>query len=559
MYRSIKKYLFALLLTLVGFCCTKNGYTQINTYALVDTFQIRIGQPKNLTQLHNLIGQLSEQNNLDNEKYLFLRLDLAFLLHKYGAPEHSVRIFKEIGENPALYLPYKKGSWYHRNIANHYLANDQFKQAIKHHKQALKERLKESNEPGTQAFIINDLGITYYRSGNLNKAYNTFKHASNIIQEERSDDKNFLARIQDNLGIIYLDWGMPDSAQRLFTLNKTYVNPEQVHKIIQADIRIASCYVQKRQFDLAEQILNQALLETNAIEQHRMNLYTLLLDNYLDLAIARRDIRLQAIVLRRSLEYQKRMDEINQEVSTSFLKQMEQILSKTWALKLEAKESELKEERALTALSIQKERVTYQRYLILVLAVLSITIILAIYFSARSRKFAAKITIDELNKRVIATKLENEQLKSKRLNEHLDQKKQDLVDASLEINRRQKWLEGLQDRLESDLGHINESRHIRTIINDLKMQIVTDEKKQVFFSQIEVVNRNFYKKLRETFPKITSKELELCGLLRLNMSNKEIALYRSVAPDSIKTARKRLRKKLQLQSDVDIRSFLQNI
>ena len=51
-------------------------------------------------------------------------------------------------------------------------------------------------------------------------------------------------------------------------------------------------------------------------------------------------------------------------------------------------------------------------------------------------------------------------------------------------------------------------------------------------------------------------EIILCGLLRLNLQNKEIAILRGVSEDAIKMARYRLSKKMNLETEKEVAVFL---
>ncbi|TVQ74787.1 MAG: hypothetical protein EA363_01275 [Balneolaceae bacterium] len=58
------------------------------------------------------------------------------------------------------------------------------------------------------------------------------------------------------------------------------------------------------------------------------------------------------------------------------------------------------------------------------------------------------------------------------------------------------------------------------------------------------------------FPGCHCTELRLCALLRLNLSSKEIASLLGISPSSVKIARYRLRKKLQLNTEESLTGYL---
>lgn len=70
---------------------------------------------------------------------------------------------------------------------------------------------------------------------------------------------------------------------------------------------------------------------------------------------------------------------------------------------------------------------------------------------------------------------------------------------------------------------------------------------------------NFYSKLNNAAPDLTANEKRLCAFIRMNMTVKEISILTLQTPDSIRKARMRLRKKLNLSKNNDINNQLINI
>ena len=94
------------------------------------------------------------------------------------------------------------------------------------------------------------------------------------------------------------------------------------------------------------------------------------------------------------------------------------------------------------------------------------------------------------------------------------------------------------------------------VIRDLKSLVSTETKKDfdVHFVQM---NPDFYQKLLADYPKLTQNELRLCAFIKSNLSIKEIAALNGISADSVKTARKRLRKSLNLTGeDMSLLEFL---
>lgn len=69
----------------------------------------------------------------------------------------------------------------------------------------------------------------------------------------------------------------------------------------------------------------------------------------------------------------------------------------------------------------------------------------------------------------------------------------------------------------------------------------------------------FTRKILKLHPDLTPTELELCKMARLGLSIKELAALMFVTPESMRVSRSRLRKKLGLESEQNLQSYLSAI
>ena len=87
-----------------------------------------------------------------------------------------------------------------------------------------------------------------------------------------------------------------------------------------------------------------------------------------------------------------------------------------------------------------------------------------------------------------------------------------------------------------------------------------DEIWDEFEVRFRQVHSGFYDRLLLKFPDLSSNELKLCALLKLNLSTKEICELTGQRPASLDVARSRLRKKLgMISSQTNLVSFLAQI
>ncbi|MEN9337239.1 MAG: hypothetical protein RLZZ500_2226 [Bacteroidota bacterium] len=93
----------------------------------------------------------------------------------------------------------------------------------------------------------------------------------------------------------------------------------------------------------------------------------------------------------------------------------------------------------------------------------------------------------------------------------------------------------------------------------VQQQSIQDRVWNDYDAVLEHANRHFYERLNQRFPEISANDLKLCALTKMNLSIKEMAAILNISPDSVKTARHRLRKKLQLQTEDNLTDFLLNL
>ena len=129
-----------------------------------------------------------------------------------------------------------------------------------------------------------------------------------------------------------------------------------------------------------------------------------------------------------------------------------------------------------------------------------------------------------------------------------------MTNLALDINQKNEFANQLVQRLEAIEGL--DAKHRKTALNEL-IKFVNNQlqiKKELTFLQknITQVNQAFYKKLEAKFDNLTANDKYLSGLIRLNLSNKDIATIRDISLSSAKMGRYRLRKKLGLTPETDI-------
>ena len=93
--------------------------------------------------------------------------------------------------------------------------------------------------------------------------------------------------------------------------------------------------------------------------------------------------------------------------------------------------------------------------------------------------------------------------------------------------------------------------HLRKII-----QIITESKFETIGENVEQLDKAFDEKIRTLYPTLTKSEREVCALMRMNLSLKEVMTIRNVSLASIKSTRYRIRKKMGLKREQELEQVI---
>jgi DNA-binding CsgD family transcriptional regulator len=82
------------------------------------------------------------------------------------------------------------------------------------------------------------------------------------------------------------------------------------------------------------------------------------------------------------------------------------------------------------------------------------------------------------------------------------------------------------------------------------------EEWQNVMKNLKLSQEGFFRKLKSKYPSLTPNDLRLCSYLRMNFTTKEIANLTNISSRAVEIGRYRLRRKLNLNHDVNLTEFL---
>jgi len=144
----------------------------------------------------------------------------------------------------------------------------------------------------------------------------------------------------------------------------------------------------------------------------------------------------------------------------------------------------------------------------------------------------------------------------------LKEKKQKQVAAdALYLNQKNSMLSEIEGVLLKTLSgnkyHSSGSdfRKIFEIINSYKQ---LDRDWKMLIANFEEVHPGFFSRLKRTHPQLSSGDIKHCACIKMNFGTKEIARFFNIKAPSVQIARVRLKKKMDLSDEADLRSYILN-
>ncbi|MFN0013377.1 MAG: tetratricopeptide repeat protein [Saprospiraceae bacterium] len=413
----------------------------------------------------------------------------------------------------------------------------QFKQAANLFEQA-KDTLR-------MAECLEQTGATYSHLSNFDQAQKYYRIALPLL--EKYGNKRQLRVAFGNFGNVLLYQNRPAAAilyfEKALKINRNLGDRE---KEAQDLSDLANAYGHLKKFDKAIELYRQAV--RIAEEQ---NLPAVLYLTYADLAETCEDMGDYQSAYSNFKKYHQLRDSI---VGAETQEKIEGI-----KILYETKEKERALQKSRAELVKSKEVVNYQNVIILLAIIcLALAAAMALKFLKDRDK---NILLHDAQQKVLQQELKLKAMEQAKLESQLVSNKKDLTDFAFDIARKNDFAESLLLKIESLIAQKDESsqKALRMLQNFILTHNLLNQERAVFQEKFHEVGHDFFQKLNTRFGDLSQSEKEICGFIRLNLSNKEIAAMKSISPNSAKIARYRLRKRLGLDAEEDIVAFLKGL
>jgi ligand-binding sensor domain-containing protein/DNA-binding CsgD family transcriptional regulator len=150
-------------------------------------------------------------------------------------------------------------------------------------------------------------------------------------------------------------------------------------------------------------------------------------------------------------------------------------------------------------------------------------------------------------------------LRNEKLEADLNFKNTELASSAMHLVKKGELL----TKIKTELNQITKKIDNEYAITELKKMIKTlgedeqlDEEWEYFTKHFDKVHSNFIVSLKMIHPNISNNEIKLCAYLRMNLTTKEIAQLMNISVRGVEISRYRLRKKLNLATEVNLFNYL---
>lgn len=430
-----------------------------------------------------------------------------------------------------------------RSIGKIYKFWGKYHSAIDHFIDAL--RIYEAlNDKKNICSIQLDLGNAYSNI-DIEKALNYYDQT--LQSAKLIEDTTYIVYSLNNIGDVYKNIDENAKALKYLQLsldaNKTYNEPRGKSAALS---NIGQIHIKEGNYKKALEYLNKAQV---IAEEH--NFTEFIIENKMELSKAYEKMG----IYKKSIELYK--EYVNIKDSIYNVEKQNQILE------LEAQYESNRKDKEIELWEHKDKISKFQLHATLTGLLIFLIFGFLIYRTQKNRIKQDK-ELMEKNKLIheAQKKLTEAEKKEKTLlKEELESKKSELINFALHIIHKNELIQDIKSCLRK-VKSSDKQEQMRTyndLILKLNQNLKTSNELQEFQIHVEKVNHEYFYQLQQKFPELTDNEKRLSALLRLNLSSKEIATLNNISVKAVEMGRYRLRKKLDLDQNISLSKFLQNL
>ncbi len=442
----------------------------------------------------------------------------------------------------------------------------QLDKALENWKKSL-QIAKKINNYESAAIVCSNMFSAYkglYEKQNqkfyLDSALSILNQGYQIVKNHTIEYQTVLPAILSNLGDLHFMLGNNLKAIEYLQESITLATPIHYDDVLcESNGILGEIFVQQKKMDSAEHYLIKALeIAKKANVEILVNTY----ERLYKFSIAKGDYK-------QAFDYQTLY--IGAKDSLYNIQKTEAVNNLQMRYETEKKEQRIN--------SLQKEN-TFRRRTNVALILLSVFLIVILSLIYRNFKLNKKIfsqkeklleeekektllqsKIEEKAKEDALLKLQFQEQEQKRLQQEIDFKHRELTANMLQIEQKNELLTDLKSQLKNiENNNKDLNLNLKNTYQLIENSIEIDEDIEKFIKHFEQVHPDFFAKLQQASPaRLSQLDMKYCAYMRMQLNTKEIAQMLNIEPKSIRMARYRLKKKLNLSEETDLIGFISQL
>jgi PAS domain S-box-containing protein len=140
-----------------------------------------------------------------------------------------------------------------------------------------------------------------------------------------------------------------------------------------------------------------------------------------------------------------------------------------------------------------------------------------------------------------------------------EKKKKQVAADALYISQKNTILSEIESNLSKTLTGTRLkpfSKEFDKIFDAINSYKQFDKDWNMFIATFEEVHPGFFRRLKNTHPSLSLNDIRHCACIKMNLGTKEIARFFNIKAPSVQISRVRLKKKMGLPEDEDLRSYI---
>lgn len=431
-----------------------------------------------------------------------------------------------------------------QKLANTYLAQENFEFAADLYKECLPEFLAIGMEKNYYLTLVN-LGESYIRLERFAEARTALQEASEGL--EKFGDKELIGISYSKVANIEERTGQTDKAEVSYSKALDNLIATGSVRIVRIGGEYMNMLNENNRYYDALKVLNRieplgkydiANIEDRMVYQiAKADTYAHTSNEKLGNEAFKKAIFIMDTL--RATGTQEAVKEIQAQFQTE--------LQREKNLALEAKNEVLQQ-------SLETDRI------LLVLYIIIIAVLLILIFSfLRSYRLKSRLQEEELmrietERNLIKQQHMHEQELTNAQREIIEEKQRELTSSALRMANYQDSINEIIEKCETNSYNST---------NDIKKELIGASRQKDYWKQFETrfntLHPDFGNTLVSRFSKLTKNDIEFCSLLKLNLSNKEIASLLQISHESAITKKYRIKKKMEIHDDSEFEKLLMEI